>query len=107
MARTNDRETVLSTSYTTTDPLTSSTFEIDERHSKIVYTVWSTVAGTIQIRYHEIGSGTARNRTAALAVAASDLTILTFEDPMPKSSAVFTPGSATSGSVVVEAYGAA
>lgn len=95
---------IMDASYAATTAITSDDiYDGRSESKKAVLYVYSTQAGTVQAQYID-NVGIARNLTAALAVAATDLTVLNFDYQVPRLRAVFTPNAATAGTVTIDAY---
>lgn len=94
---------ILDSTYSATTAITSDDLYDPEKNTKqaTVY-VFATTAGTAQIQWIDedlVG----RNLTAALAVSASDLTVVNFAHIVPRMRVVFTP-TTQPGTVEIAAY---
>lgn len=94
---------IMDASYASTAVITSDDLYDSSNTSRAAAVfVFSTQAGVVQIQAIDT-VGVARNLTAALAVAASDLTVVRFDHQVPRLRATFTPNAATAGTVTIDA----
>ena len=99
-----DAGRILSVTHTDTSEQTSAVIRASRGSIALVLYVFSTVAGTIIVDYID-ARGTARAMTAALAVAANTLSVITFDHFVPTARCRYTPSSsAGSPTTVVDGY---